>query len=424
MEKEYTSACGVKIYSYKNSASHGFFISLFLRAGSVYENEDSLGITHFLEHVAIRNINYNMSGGLYRELDRLGLEFNAYTSSDHVQFYISGAAANFSVGAELLTKLISPITLPASDIAAERRRIKAEIRESDDKNSLATFTNQIVYSTSPLKNAILGTNRTVDKIGVKRLEEYRREVFSPDNIFFYVTGAFGGEDIETLARLTDAAYTSYVPVKKETVTPSLVPYGFCNRAGGVYIKNADFTMLKLTFDIPKSVLQAPECDIIYDMLLSGYNSRLFIEMSERRGLFYDITGSLDRYPDVGSLAFSFELKEKDVYLAAEIIVGVLSDFCRRELGEADIIRAPYTDNAYLLFDDIREFNYTYAYDNHFLGRGYRTVEDRIAAYRAVTPESLRAVAKEIFRSSNLTLTAKAKKKKIDIKRLSEIISSL
>jgi predicted Zn-dependent peptidase len=105
-------------------------------------------------------------------------------------------------------------------------------------------------------------------------------------------------------------------------------------------------------------------------------------------------------------------------------VGVLSEFCNSTLSEADIIRAPYTDNAYLLFDDIREFNYTYAYDNHFLGRGYRTVEDRIASYSAVTPESIKAVAKEIFRSSNLTLTAKAKKKKVDASRLSDIVSSL
>ena len=424
MEKEYTSSCGVKIYSYKNPASHGFFISLFLRAGSIYENEDNLGITHFLEHVAIRNINYGMSGGLYRELDRLGLEFNAYTSSDHVQFYISGASANFSVGAELLTKLFSPITLPASDVSAERRRIKAEIRESDDKNSLATFTNQIVFSGSPLKNSILGINRTVDKIGAKRLEEYRREVFTPENIFFYVTGAFDEADIAALARLTDEAFSLYEPISKAPAAPSLVPKDFCNRAGGVYIKNADFTMLKFTFDIPKCALQAPECDIIYDMLLSGYNSRLFIEMSERRGLFYDISGSLDRYSDMGSLAFSFEVKEKDVYLATEIIVGVLSEFCNSTLSEADITYAPYTDNAYLLFDDIREFNYTYAYDNHFLGRGYRTVKDRIASYSAVTPESIRTVAKEIFRSSNLTLTAKAKKKKVDASRLSDIISSL
>ncbi|MBQ8720403.1 MAG: insulinase family protein [Clostridia bacterium] len=424
MEKEFVSERGVKIYSYKNPASHGFFISLFLRAGSIYENESNLGITHFLEHVAIRNINYNMSGELYRELDRFGLDFNAYTSSDLVQFYISGASANFSKGAELISKLLQPITLPASDIAAERRRIKAEIRESDDKGSLANFTNGIVFSGSPLKNSILGTNKTVDKIGRARLEEYRCEVFLPGKMFFYVTGNFEESDILSLASLIDAAYPSGAVATLDECDVSLVPDGFCKRAGGVYIKNADFTMLKFTFDIPPDALCAPECDIIYDMLLSGYNSRLFIEMSEKRGLFYDITGSLDRYADMGSFAFSFELKEKDIYLATELIVSILKSFSRENIAEEDIIRAGYTDNAYMLFDDIREFNYTYAYDNHILRRGYRSIEDRVAAYKAVTPASIRAVAERIFQSENLTLTAKGKKKKIDIKRLSEIISSL
>ena len=68
-----------RIYYYKNPALHGFFISLFLREGSVYESAENLGITHFLEHALVRNVNNLRSGELYRELDRLGIEFGAST---------------------------------------------------------------------------------------------------------------------------------------------------------------------------------------------------------------------------------------------------------------------------------------------------------------------------------------------------------
>ena len=57
MEKSYKTKNGIDIYGYKNSSQNGFFISLFLRAGSMYESERDSGITHFLEHVSIRNVN-------------------------------------------------------------------------------------------------------------------------------------------------------------------------------------------------------------------------------------------------------------------------------------------------------------------------------------------------------------------------------
>ena len=46
MENCRTTKNGVKIYTYKNDRSHGFFISLFVKAGSMYESAEENGITH------------------------------------------------------------------------------------------------------------------------------------------------------------------------------------------------------------------------------------------------------------------------------------------------------------------------------------------------------------------------------------------
>ena len=118
---------GITLYYYKNPSIHSFNISLFLRAGSMLE--DVSGISHFLEHAAIRNVNKIMDGSLYSLLDKNGMEFNASTFSEMIQFYVSGATDSFQLGAEVISKLLSPIILPNAEISAERDRIKAEIRE-------------------------------------------------------------------------------------------------------------------------------------------------------------------------------------------------------------------------------------------------------------------------------------------------------
>ena len=75
MEKKRIAKNGIAVYEYKNPKLHGFFASLFLRAGSMYEAQGDEGITHFLEHVLVRNVNKLSDMKLYEELDERGFLF-------------------------------------------------------------------------------------------------------------------------------------------------------------------------------------------------------------------------------------------------------------------------------------------------------------------------------------------------------------
>ena len=59
-------------------------------------------------------------GELYSTLDRFGMEFNASTYSEMVQFYITGATENFDLASEIIARILSPIILSASEIKTER----------------------------------------------------------------------------------------------------------------------------------------------------------------------------------------------------------------------------------------------------------------------------------------------------------------
>lgn len=417
-EKEYVAKNGVRIYAFENLAQHGFYLSLFVRAGSIYEKESESGITHFLEHIAIRNIHHRMGEGLYAELDRFGLEFNAATFNEMVHFYVSGAREHFAKGAEILCRVFSEISLPRSEIDLERLRIKAEIREGDEKNSLATFTLCSLYPDSPLKNPIVGTLRSVSSITGRKLEAYRKSIFETENLFFYATGAVGEGEIASLLQTVEK-YALPRGEKRESLP--LLPQSFGRRGGAVFLKGADFTMLRFNFDVDMSRVKSAELDLLYDLLLSGYGARFFVEMSEKRGLFYDISGGIDRYKNAGLFYFSFEIKEKDVKESIAVVLEILNDLKTNVCKEEDLIKAPYVDNAFLLYDDARELNFTFSYDAHILGLPYRCLSDRVEAYRAVTGERIREVAKEVFSIENLSLTVKGNKKKLDAAVLSSYL---
>ena len=419
MEREHIGRSGIPVYSYTNPAQHSFFISLILRAGSMFENES--GITHFFEHVAIRNINYKMSGKLYAVLDKYGLEFNASTSNEMVQFYITGAKEHFRLGAEILTRVLSNIELPASEVDRERDRIRAEIREVDEASSLAGFTAECIWEGTTLARPITGTLGSVRKIGVRALEEFRKATLVRENMFFYVTGNVAECDCEYLLSLVDR-YN--VPSGEKNVNLAPVPNKMGQRGALVLIKNADFTKVRFNFDIDMSTCTLPELDLLYDQLLGGYNSDFFIEMSEHRGLFYDLSGSVDRYSNVGSFSFSFELRESKLLEAIGVTVDILRDFKENVLPRDKFITAGYIDNAMMRYDDSRELNFTFSYDNHIMECGYRDIAARKMAYENVSPERIREVAASIFTPLNLTLTVKGKRARLDADAIRDVLLKL
>ena len=241
---------------------------------------------------------------------------------------------------------------------------------------------------------------------------------SKENIFLYVTGSFCDEDIASLGKNIDE-YKIGVGNPHENVAP--IPSDFGCRPASVHIKNADFTMVRFTFDMDMKKLSVPVTDLIYDILLSGYNSKFFIEMSERRGLFYDISGATERYKNIGTFTFSFEVRPDAVYEAIATTFSILGKLKRDLLEDDECMKAGYVDNAFMLYDDTRELNFTFAYDNHVMNNGYSSLADRAERYRKVTPDRLREVTREIFAAKNLTLTVKGNKKKIDTEKILRII---
>lgn len=418
MEEKRIAKNGIPVYSLTNENNHSFFISMFLKAGCIYESEAENGITHFLEHAAIRNVNKLMAGNLYRELDRYGMEFNASTYAEMVQFYISGSASHFVIAAEIISKLLSQIVLDKSELDTERQRVKAEIREVGDKSTLAFIAGEEVWHDTPLARPITGTLGSVSGITGAKLESYRLKIFNKENIFFYVTGNVDNDNLSYLTELVGGYELRGDEIHDNVAA---VPKRFMHRTRGIKIKNADFTKIRYSFDVDTSLVSSAELDLLYDIVLGGYSSDFFIELSEKRGLFYDLSGSVERYRNVAVISFSYELKESKLYEAAEMTAALLKGYTERVLDSERCMKAAYVDNAYILLDDPRELSFTFGYDNHVLGLSYSGIGDRQSTYARITPERLREVAATVFKNENMTVTLKANKKKIDAERLEKII---
>ena len=167
--------------------------------------------------------------------------------------------------------------------------------------------------------------------------------------------------------------------------------------------------MRLSFDVDTARYTDAELTLLYDVLFGEGEECFFHQaLSEKTGMIYSFRGYMDLYRGLGSIGVSYEIPGRNLLPSLRLALDAIR-LAKREAGEAlPYVRASYTDNAAFLFDDAQALGFNRAYERYVLGLPYPTVRHRADAYARVTGERLSAVAEEIFRPENATLTLKSR----------------
>lgn len=419
MEKHIRTDNHIDVYYYPGRHTHSFCLSLFIKAGVLYEEDSNGGITHFLEHVLFRNINHRMDGKMYQTLDKAGLFFNGATYKEFMELFIIGSPQHFEEAADILLKAFDPVTLPASEIKTEQQRVKAEIREAEDFKSLDYFAGTHVWKNTSLRNPILGTKGNVTTFTRTKMAAYHQQTMAAENLFFYITGDISHEMVESFAsKLCRTPVQSTVNIR-HNLAP--VPEDFGKRNLCLNVKNSRYTMAQFSYDFVTGKYTAAELALLYDILFSGENSLVHQELSEKRGLIYSYNNALEKYNNIGRIFFTYEVAARDLYDSIEIVHRALSGLQDSIEERLPLVLAEYVDNAYMIYDDNEGFGWQRAYETHIMEDSSRSIEETKAAFEAVSPQRIREMAEEIFTPDNLVLSLKGDKKKVDTARIRAIL---
>lgn len=412
MEKTVFTDNGVALHSYQNTNIGSFAISLFIKGGTMYEGADENGFTHFFEHVVFRNINACMDGKLYETLDLCGLYFNAATYVNYVEFTISGAKRHFERAAEIICRVLSPLKIKTSDIAPEKKRIKAEIRENDETGR--QFFDSVVYEGSPLERPIIGKCPDIDRFGIKKLKNEIKKLLTKENVFFYVGGNF---DALGLAHLTKEIekHTVYSGAPLKNHAP--LPTHFANRGCRVEVKNSSSTTVKLSFDISSEGRTASELFCLCDAIFAGESCPMYRELSENTGLIYSYDDCITCYGNFSVLSVTYEVRADKLMKSLNAVMRIFADAKASIASRLPFILPAYTDNIYTTLDDAESIVSDFGYYNHILGCSYVDIEARKREFESVSAASLTALARETFDPQRAVIAIKGNKDKIDIEKI-------
>src|SRR3954471_18186871 len=97
---------GLQIIGETSPSARSVAVGFFVRTGSRDETPDVAGVSHFLEHMAFKGTPRGRAADVNREVDRVGADYNAYTSEESTVFHAAVLPEYLPQAVDLLADIL------------------------------------------------------------------------------------------------------------------------------------------------------------------------------------------------------------------------------------------------------------------------------------------------------------------------------
>lgn len=282
---------GIQIVMEKIPSVKSVSVGIWIKAGSVDENEDNSGISHLIEHMLFKGTKKRNAKQIAEDVDRIGGHINAFTGKEATCYYIKTLESNLDKGCDILTDMFMESTFDQEELEKEKDVIYEEIKMIEDspEDDANDILHEIVFRGTSLESPIIGTYSSLEMINRDAILKYIQDEYTADSIVISVAGSFEEDyvcnlfnerlgDIKKSKSMKNQSNILYVPdykVKKKDVEQSHI----CLGTKGVRQEDHLFYPM-----------------IILNSIMGGsMSSRLFQNIREQKGLAYTVYSGLHSY---------------------------------------------------------------------------------------------------------------------------------
>lgn len=307
--REHILPNGMTILCWHNPYLHGLEMGLYLRGGSIYETEETQGISHLLEHLCFRGLGGLNHETLQRTLNRFGADLDGMTTAEAIVFRLTSLPRFFDGMLELFTKFFALTPWTPEDIAKEKQIVLRQIEQAEE--DFDELVDRAWRETPAGVFPRMGTAEAIEAIDEDTIWNWQRLVFQPQNACLVLTGNFsiGMENaaIEVFSSLPN--YTSEPPFEQH------VPLGFCMRdeESDMIIDSDDpdaQAQVHIAFDIDEENVFPLAARIVDAITAGNDDSLLFQTLREEEALVAEIESYIQEMGQFHRLVIRYDVRQE------------------------------------------------------------------------------------------------------------------
>lgn len=309
-------------------------------AGSRDEEPGEYGLAHFVEHTIFKGTRRRRSTHIINRMEAVGGELNAFTSKTDTVVYTLFPRPNLGRGMELVADLVQNSRFPQNQLEKERMVVEDEIASYLDTPADAVFDDfeDIIFKDTPLGHNILGNRETLATFSTATCMEWLAKHYIPQKMVVFYAGAEGiGRFLALIEKHFPTAHIAESNLEAKGYHVKGAPDFHISRQlqgnhqthcvmGRVYDASALYT--RCAMGLASNILGGP-----------GMNSRLNVQMREKRGLVYSVESSLSTFGNTGLMTVYFGCDPEDAKTCRHIVEREIAKLASTPLSQAMLGRA-------------------------------------------------------------------------------------
>jgi predicted Zn-dependent peptidase len=272
-------------------------LGIWLRRGSRHEIPVQNGICHFIEHALFKGTLRRSAHDIATESDRLGGQFDAYTSHEMTGFAAKVVDTEMPRAFDLLSDMLLNPRFDEDDLVKEQKVIIEEMKMIEDTPDelLTELFHAAYFPDHSLGRPIEGTEKTVSSFDRKITAEFHTRNFVPGNLVIAAAGNVRHDELLELVMQTFGAQSEGQPSDCDSSLPEV--------AAPILIeRKSELEQAHLLIAAPWPSATAEDryaASMLGTIIGGGTSSRLWQSIREDRGLAYSIGAGGCTFQDVG-----------------------------------------------------------------------------------------------------------------------------
>lgn len=392
---------GIRFYGEKMEGMRSVSMGIWVKAGSVTENDRQNGMSHFIEHMLFKGTEKRTYKQIAEEFDNIGGQSNAFTAKECTCYYAKVIDDKQDVAVDILCDMFCNSVFDDEEMAKEKGVVLEEISMSIDNHEdlVHEKLSEAFFRGTALSKTILGPAENVSGFTRKSLLEYKAEKYTADNIVFIAVGSFDENRLIDDLEKKLGAPADGAPAKE------VVPAGWHSVPAFVAV-DRDIEQFHIALATPAFGFCDDEkyaLTIVSNIFGGTMSSRLFQRIREEMGMAYSVYSYSSSYEETGVFSvYAGTSRDKGSKVLSEIIKEM-------ERMRKDGITAEELENAknqlrgsYILGQESSSSRMNSIGKHVLLGDGPVTEEQVLGEIDAVSMEMINKVIVKIFDTEKMS----------------------
>ncbi len=379
-------------------------LGIWLRRGSRHETSVQNGICHFIEHALFKGTLRRSAHDIATESDRLGGQFDAYTSHEMTGFAAKVVDTEMPRAFDLLSDMLLNPRFDEDDLVKEQKVIIEEMKMIEDTPDelLTELFHAAYFPDHSLGRPIEGTEKTVSSFDRAITAEFHARNFVPRNLVIAAAGNVRHDELLELLMQTFGAqiedqnsdWDSSLP---EVAAPILIE------------RKSELEQAHLLIAAPWPSAIAEDryaASMLGTIIGGGTSSRLWQSIREDRGLAYSIGAGGVTFRDVGMFTIYAGTSPGQMDQVFDLALNELRQVVREPVSEVELELAKEQAVSSVLLSLESSSTRVGALARQEIIHGRRITPDEIIqSINSVTREAAQQVAQACFTTAALSVGA-------------------